>query len=57
MLNQFKYFEQKNQKIFIQKCFNTLSPKYVPGGKIFQYHQVVYYFPVISKRLTYIPSL
>ena len=23
----------KNQTIFIQKCFNALRPKYVPGGQ------------------------
>ena len=35
ILNLFKYFDQKNQIIFIQKCFNTPRPKYDPGGKIF----------------------
>ena len=44
MLNQFKYFDQKNQEIFIQKCFNTLRPRYVSGSKMFQYLHVVYYF-------------
>ena len=34
MLNLFKYFDQKNQKNFIQKCFDTLRPKYDPGSKI-----------------------
>ena len=34
MLNLFKYFNQKNQTIFMQKCFNTHRPKYDPGGKI-----------------------
>ena len=50
MLNLFKYFDRKNQTIFIQKCFNTLRPKYdlghkifYPGGKMFQYPQFVYY--------------
>ena len=23
---------KKTQTVFIQKCFNTLRPKYVPGG-------------------------
>ena len=31
----------KNQTIFIQKCFNALRPKYVPGGKMSQYPHVV----------------
>ena len=50
MLHFFKYFDQKNQAIFIQKCFNTLRPKYDSsgkicslGGKMFQYPHVVYY--------------
>ena len=50
MLNLFKYFDRKNQTIFIRKCFNTLRPKYdlghkifYPGGKMFQYPQLVYY--------------
>ena len=25
------------------KCFNTPRPKYVPGGKMFQYPHTVYY--------------
>ena len=37
MLNWFKYFEQKNHTIFIQKYFNTVRAKYVTGGRMFQY--------------------
>ena len=39
MLNWFKYFQQKIKQ-FNQKCFNIFRPKYVPGGKLFQYSQV-----------------
>ena len=33
MSNWFKYFDQKNQTIFIRKCFNTHRAKYVPRGQ------------------------
>ena len=33
MLNWFKYFDQRNQTIFIQQYFSTLRLKYVPGGR------------------------
>ena len=34
MLNLFKYSNQKNQTIFIQKCINTFRPKYDSGSII-----------------------
>ena len=57
-LNWFKYFDQKNQTIFVQKCFNILRPKYIRGGKMFQYLYVVYYshWALLLKFLLYFAS-
>ena len=42
ILNRFKYFDQNNQTIFIQKSVNTIRPKYDPGGKRFNTPPMLY---------------
>ena len=48
---EFKIFMNLNNVfclIFEPKRFNTPRPKYVPGGRMFQYAQIVYHYPLIK---------
>ena len=57
MLNLFKYFDQKSQTIFIQKCFNNLRQnvtqvaKYIPRGENVSIPPI---FILLSSRLIHV---